>query len=159
MIIRSDELLRNMRLHFAVNEQTVVTTNGCFDILHAGHLQYLQVCKSLGDILIVAVNVDHVITEIKGAGRPINGLYERMEMLDELPCVDIVTFFRDRWPTDWIRMIEPDIHVKGDEYITKEMPEREAVECSGGKVIFIGKKHQTSTTKIVEAMNRGRTRQ
>ena len=125
----------------------VVTTNGCFDILHVGHIRSLAYAKSLGDLLIVGVNSDASARANKGVGRPIVPARERAEILSALECVDYVFVFPSKTPIPWIERVRPDIHVKGSDRSLSQIIEREAVEKYGGKVILFPhtKKHSAST--------------
>jgi len=128
----------------------IIFTNGCFDILHLGHVRYLREAKKLGDILIVGLNSDDSVTALKGPGRPFVSELERAEILASLECVDYVTIFDELRPDRLIRLIRPDIHVKGGDYKLSEIPERRTVEALGGKVIIIPPIEGKSTTNIVE---------
>ena len=112
----------------------IVTTNGCFDILHVGHLRYLQEAKKLGDILIVAINSDDSVREIKGDKRPLIPENERAEILAALECVDYVMIFPELNPIPFLQVLRPDIHVKGGDYTLDQIIEREAVESMGGEL-------------------------
>jgi len=129
----------------------VVTTNGCFDILHAGHVRYLQEAKKLGDILIVGVNSDKSTRMNKGKNRPIVPEAERMEMLAALECIDYVFKFDDKIPNKWVEKIKPNFHVKACDknYDIEQCVERFSVEKSGGKVVLIPKTKGKSTTNII----------
>lgn len=130
----------------------IVTTNGCFDILHIGHARYLAEAKKLGDVLIVGVNSDRSPYFKGKPGRPIVPEQERLEMLDSLKPVDYVFPFDDEVPNSWVGVIRPDIHVKasGGDYTIEDCVEKEAVEKAGGKVVLVPKTEGKSTTKIVE---------
>jgi len=128
----------------------VVFTNGCFDLLHIGHIKCLQEAKSLGDILIVAINSDESIRKIKGKGRPITPAKERAEILAALECVDYVTIFSEILPNKLIEILKPDIHVKGGDYSIDELPEAKIVKSYGGRVVIVNKVENHSTTKIIE---------
>lgn len=128
----------------------IVTTNGCFDILHIGHVKYLQKAKRLGDILIVALNSDVSTRKLKGAGRPINNQRDRAEMLIALRCVDIVVIFNEISPKDLLNRIKPDIHTKGADYTKQTLPEADIIELNGGKVEFIDFVEGKSTTNIIK---------
>jgi len=128
----------------------IVFTNGCFDLLHIGHVRYLQEAKSLGDILIVAINSDESVRKIKGKGRPITPADERAEILAALECVDYVTIFHETLPNRLIEDLKPDIHVKGGDYSINELPEAKIVKSYGGKVVITNKVKNRSTTKIIE---------
>ncbi|MBC8460526.1 MAG: D-glycero-beta-D-manno-heptose 1-phosphate adenylyltransferase [Deltaproteobacteria bacterium] len=127
----------------------VVTTNGCFDVLHVGHLRYLQAARQLGDMLIVAVNSDSSVRAIKGEKRPLVPEDERAEMLAGLECVDYVTIFSELDPIALLSELKPDIHVKGGDYKLEELIEREAVESYGGKVVVGFNVQGKSTTDLI----------
>ncbi|MBI4170710.1 MAG: adenylyltransferase/cytidyltransferase family protein [Candidatus Aenigmarchaeota archaeon] len=130
----------------------IVTTNGCFDILHIGHARYLAEAKRLGDVLIVGVNGDRSPYFKAKPGRPIVPEKERAEMLDSLKSVDYVFIFNDETPNKWIGKIMPNFHVKACDknYGIEQCVERFAVQKAGGKVVLIRKIEGKSTTKIVE---------
>lgn len=128
----------------------IVFTNGCFDILHAGHVRYLKEAKALGDILIVGLNSDISVQLIKGSQRPICHEDERAEVLAAIGCVDYVILFDDPTPLPIIEKIEPDILVKGEDWKEEAIVGREFVEGRGGKVIRIPLKEGVSTTAIIK---------
>ncbi|TDT67898.1 glycerol-3-phosphate cytidylyltransferase [Hypnocyclicus thermotrophus] len=130
--------------------KTVVFTNGCFDILHVGHLRYLQEAKELGDILIVGVNSDKSVSKLKGPTRPINTQNDRAEMLVGLKPVDYTVIFTEDTPVEIINELKPSIHVKGGDYKKEELPETPIVEKNGGKVIILSLIQGKSTTNIVK---------
>lgn len=138
-------IARNLKIQGA----KIVFTNGCFDILHLGHVRYLREAKKLGDILIVGLNSDNSVTALKGPGRPYVSELERAEILASLECVDYVTIFDELRPDNLIKAIKPDFHVKGGDYKISELPERKTVEAMGGKVIVIPPIEGRSTTGIV----------
>jgi D-beta-D-heptose 7-phosphate kinase/D-beta-D-heptose 1-phosphate adenosyltransferase len=146
--------LRNEIAAIAKNLKTggarIVFTNGCFDILHLGHVRYLREAKKLGDILIVGLNSDASVTALKGPDRPYVSEMERAEILASLECVDFVVIFTELRPDNLIRLIRPDVHVKGGDYKVSELPERKVVESLGGKVVVIPPIKDRSTTSIVE---------
>lgn len=117
--------------------KVVVFTNGCFDILHVGHIRYLEEARSLGDILVVGINSDDCVRRLKGAERPVVPEFQRMEVLAALESVDYVTLFNEDLPTDLIVEIKPSIDVKGGDYTVADMPEAEAVFAYGGEVKII----------------------
>ena len=127
----------------------VVFTNGCFDLLHAGHLSSLLQAKSFGDILIVAVNSDASIRRIKGEKRPIIDEKNRIALISSLECVDYVVLLEENTPIDLIRIIEPSISVKGRDWENKYIPEKEIIESYGGRMEFIDLKTGLSTTNII----------
>ena len=128
----------------------VVFTNGCFDILHLGHVRYLREAKKLGDILIIGLNSDNSVSALKGPSRPYISEMERAEILASLEFVDYVVIFEEVRPDNLIRLVKPDIHVKGGDYKVSELPERKIVEALGGKVVVIPPIKGRSTTGIVE---------
>ena len=124
----------------------VVFTNGCFDILHVGHLRYLNDAKKQGDVLIVGVNSDESVRRLKGPTRPINNEIDRAEMLSGLKAVDFTLIFDELTP---IEKIKPSIHVKGGDYTKEQLPETATVEKNGGEVIILSYVEGKSTTNIV----------
>ena len=132
--------------------QKIVFTNGCFDILHAGHVEYLEAAKELGDKLIVGINSDQSVQALKGRSRPLNKLFHRAKVLTSLRCVDAVVVFGDKTPIKLISAIKPDILVKGGDYKIKEIVGYKEVTESGGKVQTIPLVEGLSTTKIISKM-------
>jgi rfaE bifunctional protein nucleotidyltransferase chain/domain len=131
-------------------KKTIVFTNGCFDILHVGHIRYLQQAKSMGDILIVGVNSDESAKKIKGEPRPIVPENERSEIIAALNCVDYVTIFSETTPDNLICLIKPDIHVKGGDWKIQHLPEAKLVQSYGGKVIIANHIEGHSTTNLLK---------
>jgi rfaE bifunctional protein nucleotidyltransferase chain/domain len=127
----------------------IVFTNGVFDILHPGHLRYLQAARSHGDLLIVGLNSDASVHRNKGPERPINPERERAEVLAALACVDAVSIFDDDTPADIIRRVQPDILVKGSDWPADQIVGRDTVEARGGKVILEAVEQGYSTTAIL----------
>ncbi len=132
----------------------VVFTNGCFDLLHLGHVRYLKEAKNLGDILIVGVNSDESVKKLKGEGRPILPEEARAEIISSLSFVDYVVIFAEETPEKLISLLKPDIHVKGGDYKGKEIPERRIVESYGGKVVLVDLVEGYSTTSIIEKIKK-----
>ena len=128
----------------------VVTTNGCFDIMHVGHARYLKYAKSLGDVLIVGINSDRSVKENKGPLRPIVPERERAEMLVSLEAVDGVFIFDEKTPTAWLSELKPHIHVKGADRKMSEIVEKDAVGKNGGKIVRAPYLKGKSTTNIVK---------
>ncbi|MFZ3063652.1 MAG: D-glycero-beta-D-manno-heptose 1-phosphate adenylyltransferase [Nitrospirota bacterium] len=128
----------------------VVFTNGCFDILHVGHVRYLKEAKRYGDILIVAVNSDSSVKSIKGDKRPIVSQSERAEVVAALEMVDYVTMFDEDTPYNVIKKLQPDVLIKGGDWTIDKIVGRDIVEARGGKVIAIPFIEGASTTGIVE---------
>ena len=127
----------------------IVTTNGVFDILHIGHMRYLQEAKKLGDILIAAVNSDSSTKKIKGPKRPLNNENDRAEALAALECVDYVIIFNEENPMKILGIIKPNIHVKGGDYDINRIIEKDIVEKNNGKVVLIPKVKGYSTTDFI----------
>jgi rfaE bifunctional protein nucleotidyltransferase chain/domain len=132
----------------------VVFTNGCFDLLHRGHAEYLKKAKSLGDILVVGVNSDPSVRKIKGKGRPITSERERSYLLASLASVDFVIIFQEQTPEKLISSIQPDILVKGGDYKKDEILGRKTVLGSGGKVLTIPFVKGYSTKKLIQRIQR-----
>ncbi len=128
----------------------IVFTNGCFDILHIGHVRYLAEAKGLGDILVVGLNSDSSVRKLKGAGRPFVPVAERAEILASLRSVDYVVVFNEINPERLIREIRPDIHVKGGDYTISQIPEAKLVESLGGKVVIVEEVKGKSTSQIYQ---------
>src|SRR5574344_546992 len=117
--------------------KTIVTTNGCFDILHVGHVKYLQKTKTFADYSFVLLNSDKSVKAIKGDSRPINNELDRAEILCALSCVDYVVIFDETSPEKLVDELKPDVHTKGADYTIKTLPEAEIFEKNGTKVEFI----------------------
>jgi D-beta-D-heptose 7-phosphate kinase/D-beta-D-heptose 1-phosphate adenosyltransferase len=135
--------------------ERVVLTNGCFDILHAGHVAYLEEAKSCGDRLVVAVNDDDSVRRLKGASRPVNALADRMAVLAGLASVDWVVPFREDTPADLISRVLPDVLVKGGDYRVEQIAGGDAVLKNGGEVRVVGFKPGRSTSALIDALRRG----
>ena len=127
----------------------IVFTNGCFDILHAGHVEYLEAAKELGDKLIVAINTDRSVRKLKGSSRPVNTLAHRAKVLASLQCIDKVVFFDEDTPIKLIKAIRPDVLVKGGDYKLKDIVGHKEVSQSGGSVVTIPLVKGLSTSKII----------
>jgi len=130
--------------------RVIVFTNGCFDILHAGHVRYLDAAHSEGDVLVVGLNSDASVTRIKGAGRPVNSQADRAEMLASLASVDYVVPFEEDTPADLVRAVQPDVLVKGEDYRDKVVVGSDVVEARGGRVVLVPLLAGRSTTQLVE---------
>jgi rfaE bifunctional protein nucleotidyltransferase chain/domain len=130
----------------------IVTTNGCFDVLHVGHLRYLQSAKELGDILIVAINSDESVRAIKGKKRPLVPQEERAELLAGLECVDYVMIFPELDPKQFLIELRPNIHVKGGDYSLDRVIERETVEAIGAELRLLPGAEGKSTTNLIETI-------
>ncbi|HEX8707744.1 MAG TPA: D-glycero-beta-D-manno-heptose 1-phosphate adenylyltransferase [Pyrinomonadaceae bacterium] len=154
--IVSGEELRAERARLRRGGRRLVFTNGCFDILHVGHVRYLARARSLGDALMVAINSDRSVRELKGAGRPIMAQEERAELLAALGAVDYVTVFDELSPRALIAEVLPDVLVKGGDYGLDEIHGREEVEAAGGRVLALPFVDGASTTSIIERIKSGK---
>ena len=153
-ILSIDEMLiERRRLRDA--GQKLVFTNGVFDLLHVGHVRYLQQARELADALVVAVNSDASVRELKGEGRPLMNENDRAEILAALAAVDYVTIFDDVSPRALIRELLPDVLVKGGDYALDQIHGREEVEAAGGRVVSLPFVEGASTSKIIERMKTG----
>jgi D-glycero-beta-D-manno-heptose 1-phosphate adenylyltransferase len=132
------------------NGRRVVFTNGCFDLLHPGHIETLEKARSLGDVLVVGVNSDRSVRQMKGAGRPILPERERAEILAALECVDGVVIFEQPTPREIVAALLPDVLVKGGDWASDQIVGREEVEAAGGEVISIPLVAGYSTTAMLE---------
>jgi len=146
-----DEIVR-LRKELSLSNKRLVFTNGCFDILHVGHVRYLNRARSLGDLLVVAVNSDHSVQSIKGASRPVIPEMERVEVLAALKCVDYLFLFDDPTPQRIIESIVPDVLVKGSDWKLSDVVGRDVVESNGGSVVTIPIVERTSTTGIIQTV-------
>jgi D-beta-D-heptose 7-phosphate kinase/D-beta-D-heptose 1-phosphate adenosyltransferase len=129
--------------------KTIVFTNGCFDLIHVGHLRYLQAARALGDVLIVAINGDESLRRLKGPSRPILPVDQRLKVLAGFGCVDFVLAFDDDTPHRLLRAIRPDVLVKGANYSVDGVVGREVVEEYGGRVLTVALTENRSTTDLV----------
>jgi rfaE bifunctional protein nucleotidyltransferase chain/domain len=148
--ILSTNELREERARLRAEGKRLVLTNGCFDILHVGHVRYLQRARELGDALLVAINSDRSVRELKGAGRPIMNEQERAELLAALSAVDYVTIFDDISPRALIAEVLPDVLVKGGDYKPDEIHGRAEVEAAGGRVLSLPFIEGASTSSVIE---------
>lgn len=152
-IIDDEGLERALHVQRA-SGKTIVFTNGCFDILHPGHVSYLIEARSLGDYLIVGLNTDESVRKIKGPNRPINDLNDRATMLAALQCVDLIIPFADVTPLQLIVNIKPDIIVKGGDYKLEEMVGKSFVEAYEGQVKILPFKEGYSSSSILEKIKK-----
>jgi rfaE bifunctional protein nucleotidyltransferase chain/domain len=131
---------------------SIVTTNGCFDILHVGHLRYLQGCKTMGDKLVVMLNSDISVRRLKGSQRPIVPQEDRAELLAGLTCVDYVVLFDEETPEPLMEIIRPDFHAKGAQYNEDNLPEMGTLRKIGAQVKFVPMVENRSTTSLIETI-------
>lgn len=146
----SKEILIQIIDELKTQGKKIVFTNGCFDIIHAGHLDYLTKAKQLGDYLIIGLNSDDSVSKLKGPSRPINNQEDRAAVLSGLKPVDFVVLFEEQTPFNLINSIKPDILVKGGDYTIENIVGSDIVENNGGKVIVIPFVKGKSTTNIIE---------
>ena len=130
----------------------IIFTNGCFDILHAGHVRYLTAAKNFGDVLIVGLNTDESVKRLKGDSRPVNNQKDRAEVLLGLKAVDYVIFFGEQTAENLIAAVKPDVYAKGGDYTLETLPEAKIVQSYGGSVEFIQLVKGKSTTNIINAI-------
>lgn len=133
----------------------IVFTNGCFDILHVGHMRYLEEAKSFGDYLFVGVNSDESVRRLKGPTRPINNQQDRAELLAGLKSVDYTVVFTEDTPVELIEELKPSIHIKGGDYKKEDLPETKVVESYGGEVYIVSLVEGKSTTNVVKKIQKG----
>jgi len=132
--------------------KTIVTTNGCFDVLHVGHVRLLRAAKAGGDVLVVAVNDDESVARLKGRGRPLVPLADRLEILAALEPVDYVVPFSEDTPEAILGAIRPDVHVKGGDYREEDLPEATVVRAHGGRVEIVPLVQGRSTSGLLERL-------
>lgn len=133
----------------------ITLANGCFDVLHVGHIRYLHAARELGGKLVVAVNDDASVRALKGEGRPVMPAEERAEILAALAVVDAVVVFSEKDVRAIIREIRPDFHAKGTDYTVESVPERDEVEACGGRVVIVGDPKDHSASEIILRSRRG----
>jgi D-beta-D-heptose 7-phosphate kinase/D-beta-D-heptose 1-phosphate adenosyltransferase len=150
-ILGRHELLGE-RASLRAADRKLVFTNGVFDLLHVGHVRYLAAARALGDALVVAINSDRTVSELKGAGRPLVNQDERAEILAALRSVSYVTIFDDLSPRSLIAELLPDVLVKGGDYALDQIHGREEVEAAGGRVVSLPFVEGVSSSRIIERM-------
>ena len=144
--------LLGVRVRLRAEGRKLVFTNGVFDILHVGHVRYLEQARQLGDALLVAINSDRTVRDLKGPGRPLTNQDERAEILAAMRAVTYVTVFDDISPRSLIREVLPDVLVKGGDYALNEIHGREEVEAAGGRVVSLPFIAGASTSNLIERM-------
>jgi len=150
--IKTKEDLRRIVDDLKTKRKRIVFTNGCFDLLHVGHIRYLEEAKTLGDILVVGVNSDQSVRGIKGPYRPILPEEERAEILSGLGCVDYITIFDETDPLELISSLQPHILVKGGDWTRDTTVGKEVIERSGGEVIILPFVQGASTSNLIETI-------
>lgn len=129
--------------------RTIVFANGCFDLIHVGHVRYLEEARQQGDVLVVGVNSDRSVQKLKGEGRPLLPEHARAELLAAMESVDYVVIFDDATAGDILRDLRPDVHCKGTDYTEATVPEREVVRSWGGRVVIVGDPKTHSTRDVL----------
>lgn len=151
-------LLRDQLAEFADHVRArglkVILANGCFDLVHAGHVRYLAGAKALGGELLVAINSDEQVRKLKGASRPVISQYERAEIVAAFRFVDAVTIFDEPTVEEIIQTVRPDFHAKGTDYTTDSVPERDIVRAFGGKVAIVGDPKDHSSTELLRTLRK-----
>jgi glycerol-3-phosphate cytidylyltransferase len=151
-IVIDREYLEEVIFEEKQQNKKIVSTNGCFDILHVGHVRYLQESKKQGDILVVYLNSDASVKRLKGESRPLNNEADRAEVLAALACVDYVVIFEEDTPCNLIEIVKPDVHTKGGDYNPDNLPETKVIRENGGELVFINFTEGKSTTATIEKM-------
>ena len=154
-VLSREELIGVVAVARSAGSQ-IVLANGCFDVLHVGHIRYLQGARELGDVLVVGVNSDRQVAIQKGAGRPILPATERAELLAALESVSYVTIFDEPTVEELLLALKPDVHAKGTDYTVDTVPEREVVKSYGGRVAIVGDPKDHSTSEILFRMGEKR---
>ena len=154
-ILSREELINRVAIEKSKG-RSIVFTNGCFDVLHAGHVRYLAGARELGDFLVVAINADSQVAKLKGAGRPIVPEMERAEIVASLEAVDAVTIFSEPTVTELLLALKPDVHAKGTDYTEDSVPERDVVRSFGGRVAIVGDPKDHSTSELLQRAGSGR---
>ncbi len=152
-IVRRSAIAKVAERERSSNSAKVILANGCFDLIHVGHIRYLEGAKSLGGFLVVGINSDRMVSELKGKGRPFIPETERAEIIAALACVDAVVVFDEPTVTELIREIRPDHHAKGTDYSSETVPEREVVKELGGTVVIVGDPKDHSSTELMEQIS------
>lgn len=147
-----DRLIERIKIA-RTNGASIVFANGCFDVLHVGHVRYLEAAKALGDFLIVAVNSDEQAHLLKGEGRPLLPHHQRAEIVASLEAVDLVTVFYEPTVAELLLALKPDIHAKGTDYTEETVPERDVVRSFGGRVAIVGDPKDHSSTEMIEKVS------
>jgi rfaE bifunctional protein nucleotidyltransferase chain/domain len=147
-VLALDEVAARARAHRA-GGATVALANGCFDILHVGHVRYLQASAEQADRLVVAVNDDEMVRQLKGEGRPVLSARDRAELVAALACVDYVVIFPEPTVTQVLNTLRPDVHCKGTDYTVDTVPERDVVRAWGGRTAIVGDPKDHSTRDLL----------
>ena len=156
--IKTIEELKILVPQIRASGRRIVFANGCFDLIHAGHVRYLQGAKALGDVLILGINSDACVRALKGRGRPLQTEADRVEILASMECVDFVLTFDAMTVDGILGELKPDVHAKGTDYTEESVPERETVRAYGGQVAIVGDPKDHSTRDLIkDVLSRFRT--
>jgi rfaE bifunctional protein nucleotidyltransferase chain/domain len=155
-IVSRDELIRRAADERAAR-RTLAFANGCFDLLHVGHIRYLESAAREADVLVVAINDDESVRTLKGSGRPILPAADRAELVAALRCVDYVVIFSEPTVGPLLTALRPDVHCKGTDYTVETVPEREIVKAYGGRTAIVGDPKDHSTRDLLSRIARGST--
>jgi D-glycero-beta-D-manno-heptose 1-phosphate adenylyltransferase len=150
--IKSLQELREIAAAQRSSGRKIVFANGCFDLLHAGHIRYLEAAKDIGDVLIVGINGDACVAALKGPGRPLQPEEDRAEILASIACVDYVLLFDAHTVDGILKELKPDVHAKGTDYTQESVPERETVLAYGGQVVIVGDSKDHSTRDLIQTI-------
>ena len=150
--IKNLEELKTIVHQIRASGRRIVLANGCFDLIHAGHIRYLQGARALGDVLILGVNSDACVTALKGKGRPLQTEADRAEILASMDCVDYVLLFDAPTVDGILKELKPDVHAKGTDYTEESVPERETVRAYGGRVAIVGDPKDHSTRDLIQTI-------
>jgi len=156
IVSREELAARVTRAHDA--GRTVAFANGCFDVLHVGHVRYLEAAAQEADVLVVAINDDQSVRELKGEGRPILAAEHRAELVAALRCVDFVTVFPEPTVGPLLELLHPDVHCKGTDYSVENVPERDIVRAYGGRIAIVGDPKNHSTRDLLARIASGQER-
>jgi len=154
-VVSRDELAERAREERAAG-RTIAFANGCFDILHVGHIRYLESAAREADVLVVALNDDDSVRQLKGEGRPILPASDRAELVAALRCVDYVVIFSESTVGPLLMALRPDVHCKGTDYTSESVPERDVVRGYGGRTAIVGDPKDHSTRDLLARITRGR---
>ena len=152
-VVSRDELVRRVAQERAAG-RTIAFANGCFDLLHVGHVRYLESARREADVLVVAINDDHSVSTLKGEGRPILSAADRAELVAALRCVDYVVVFAEPTVGPLLTTLEPDVHCKGTDYTVDSVPERNIVVSYGGRTAIVGDPKDHSTRDLLARISR-----
>ena len=151
-IVKRDELITIVETERQFGKK-IVLANGCFDVLHVGHVRYLEAAKALGDLLIVGINSDEQARRLKGEGRPLLPQDQRAEIISSIEAVDLVTIFSEPTVEQLLLALRPDVHAKGTDYTEDSVPERDVVRSFGGRVAIVGDPKDHSSSEMIETVS------